>query len=56
MRDWLNTPQGLALKGRQKRLKVHEISERKQVGDAESMMNEESGHGRHGHSSDHAEL
>ena len=49
MRDWLTTPQGLALKGNKKRLKVHEISERKQVGDAESMINEESGRSRHGH-------
>lgn len=45
MREW-TSPQGLALPYKrmmQKRLKNLEVSERKQVGDAESMISQEGG-------------
>jgi hypothetical protein len=60
MRDWLST-QGLALPGKriammtQKRLRNQEVSERKQVGDAASMMSEDVGR-QFGHEKDFGQL
>jgi len=44
MRGMSRYPRGLTLGMKQMNLKIREVSERKQVGDAESMVNEGASH------------